>query len=499
MTINLLSWTQWLIIGHFVLNMFFALRVIYSKHASSTALAWLVVLFVLPYLGIAAYILFGEPRLGNQRAKRLAEINTFYDHFSQHVTPLFAYTDYAIAKRFIGLSNLVRHKVGLSMSAGNRCQLLQDTDAMLGHFVADIHNARQACLLMFYIVDAQGRTIEVLEALIQAAQRGVACKLLIDDVGSSSFINSEWPARLRENGIEVTYALPVGLFKTLFVRNDLRNHRKLLIVDHQIAYTGSYNLVDPRYFKQNSGVGEWVDVMMRCDGPVALLLSGVFYADWAVENDDNLRLTQQYLQTTLADLNNQRPADTTQAPHAKDSVVQVIPSAPDLDNTAIYETILCALHSALESIVITTPYFVPDEMLLTALTTAAKRGVTVVIILPKNIDSLLVRYASRAYYQKLLESGVELAMFTGGLLHSKTIVIDQQYALFGTVNMDMRSFYLNLEITLAVYDHTSVANIVKLQQHYLSQCQDVQLSKWQSRPIISRFIEQCVRLLSPLL
>lgn len=489
------SLTELLLIGHFVLNLFFAVRIIYSKRASSVALAWLVILFVLPYVGTLAYLLFGEPRLGVKRLRRKQEIRSFYEQFNQQFKEAFVFDKQRVEKRFLGLGALTYRRMGYGIGDGNKTRLFTTSEAILAAFVEDIERAQSSCLVMFYIVKATGRVEAVLEALEAAAKRGVRCQLMVDDVGSKRFINSPWAKRLQENGVALTRALPIGVLKMLFVRNDLRNHRKLLIVDHKIAYTGSYNLVDPRFFKQESGVGEWVDVMMRCEGAVAQWLASVFYVDWAVENDRNLRDTQTYLGRYLQELPVVGAVEESQG----QALLQVIPSAPDQKGFIVYETIIAALYTALDSVVITTPYFVPDESLLMALVSAAKRGVRVVIVLPKAIDSWLVSYASRAYYQMLLEAGVELAMFSQGLLHSKTVVVDGRYALFGTVNMDMRSFYLNMEVSLAVYDEKTVAEIVKVQEGYLQGCEGVDLSLWQKRPIMSRFIERCVRLLSPLL
>ena len=180
-------------------------------------------------------------------------------------------------------------------------------------------------------------------------------------------------------------------------------------------------------------------------------------------------------------------------------MAQVIPSAPDQSDPVIYETIVCAIHAAKTRVTITTPYFVPDELLLTALTTAAKRGVEVVLILPEKVDSFLVRWASRAYYPKLLAAGVKIALFHGGLLHAKTLVVDEDYALFGTVNMDMRSFFLNLEISLAIYDAEIARDIAKVQQGYLRDSRYISVSRWQRREKIWGLVENTVRLFSPLL
>ena len=287
----------------------------------------------------------------------------------------------------------------------------------------------------------------------------------------------------------------MGVLKTFFSRSDLRNHRKILIVDNLIAYTGSFNLVDPRYFKQGAGVGEWVDVMMRCRGTVVLEMAAVFYADVAVETDEHLVEVQHEIEQ----LDGKIPELLALKRQSGDAVAQVIPSAPDQSDPVIYETIVCAIHAAKTRVTITTPYFVPDELLLTALTTAAKRGVEVVLILPAKVDSFLVRWASRAYYPKLLAAGVKIALFHGGLLHAKTLVVDEDYALFGTVNMDMRSFFLNLEISLAIYDAEIARDIAKVQQGYLRDSRYISVSRWQRREKIWGLVENTVRLFSPLL
>lgn len=487
-----MSWTEGFLLGHFVLNMMLALRVIYSRRESSAAMGWLVVLFAFPYLGMVVYVLIGEPRLGNARARRKAELLAFYASFRGRVAlPEMTFTE--APPRFAQIAHLSAKEAGFVAHGGNRVTLLTETEAMLNAFVRDIDNAKVSCLLMFYIVEGTGRVAAVLEALMAAAQRGVSCQLLVDDVGSRPFVNSHWPERLRAAGVRVTNALPVGMFKTLLVRSDLRNHRKLLVVDYQVAYTGSYNLVDPAMFKRESGVGEWVDAVMRVEGPAVRVLSAVFYADWAVENDDNLKATMERIDGYFAD--EQLPEVEARG----QAVLQVIPSAPDGESAVVYDTLMCALYAAQQRVVITTPYFVPDEALLGALLNAARRGVEVVLMLPARNDSRLVGYASRAYYQLLLNAGVRLEMFGGGLLHTKTVVVDEAYALFGTVNMDMRSFYLNMELSLAVFDATTVAQVVALQEAYLAQCQRLSSTRWQKRPRLQRFLERCVRLMSPLL
>jgi len=226
---------------------------------------------------------------------------------------------------------------------------------------------------------------------------------------------------------------------------------------------------------------------------VAQELAAVFYGDWAGENEHNLSATLEQL-TGYVDEMPQMVAETPGG-----ALLQVIPSQPGSDMALVYDVLCNALNVAQERVVISTPYFVPDEALLNTLILTAKRGVEVVLILPKRVDSRLVRYASSAYYQPLLDAGVRLKMYGGGLLHTKAVVVDNRFALFGTVNMDMRSFYLNLEVSLALYSPDTVAAVAALLQGYLKDCEEVELNKWQQRPRIRRFVERCVRLASPLL
>jgi len=491
-----ISWGQVFLFLHIAAVAVCVVRVLYRQRNTGAAFAWLIILFVFPLFGVAAYLLVGEPRLGMARAKRVEQMNVFYRKFAErHFHDEDLDTRNKMRRRYQGIANVAASVTGLAASNNNAMRLLTQTDEIVDAMLADIQAARQTCALAFYIIEPQGRIQTLLAAVRDAAKRGVECTILADAVGSSAFFGSEWEGSLKDAGVRIVPALPVGVLKTFFSRSDLRNHRKILIVDNLIAYTGSFNLVDPRYFKQGAGVGEWVDVMMRCRGTVVLEMAAVFYADVAVETDEHLVEVQHEIEQ----LDGKIPELLALKRQSGDAVAQVIPSAPDQSDPVIYETIVCAIHAAKTRVTITTPYFVPDELLLTALTTAAKRGVEVVLILPEKVDSFLVRWASRAYYPKLLAAGVKIALFHGGLLHAKTLVVDEDYALFGTVNMDMRSFFLNLEISLAIYDAEIARDIAKVQQGYLRDSRYISVSRWQRREKIWGLVENTVRLFSPLL
>lgn len=490
------TWTEIILFAHTCAALVCMLRVLYKQKNIGSTFAWLIILFLFPVFGTIAYLLIGEPRLGTARAKRTGEMNRFYRGFVEtYLSDIYLDVGDQVKSRYHGISRVAASGTGLGATRSNAMTLLSTTDEIIGTMLDDIRSARRSCMLAFYIIEPKGRIEELLQAVLEAAERGVDCAILADAVGSSSFFESDWVEILQEAGVEVHASLPVGIWRTLFTRTDLRNHRKILVIDSKIGYTGSFNLVDPRFFKQDSGVGEWIDVMMRCTGPMVLEMSAVFFADLAVETDENLYSVQQYLTQAQSRIPEMLPEKMQQG----SVVAQVIPSAPEQGSPVIYETIIGAIYSATKQITITTPYFVPDEPLLMALTIAAKRGVKVTLILPAEVDSVMVRYASRAYYPMLLEAGVKIAMFKGGLLHAKTLTIDEDYTLFGTVNMDMRSFFLNLEISLAIYDRDITKQVCNLQRGYLKDSSYITVKAWQQRSKFRGLVENTVRLMSPLL
>ncbi len=326
----------------------------------------------------------------------------------------------------------------------------------------------------------------MIEALIAARRRGVDCRLLLDSIGSKAFLRGETAKRMRREGIQVLEALPAGLFRALFVRIDLRNHRKLALIDARLAYTGSQNLVDPRLFKQEDGVGEWVDAMLRISGPVVEALTVAFLVDWSREKEGGLY--------------GQRGGMKIVPSTAKgEALVQMAPSGPGYAEDGIRNLLLTTLYAARRELILTTPYFVPDNAMLAALKSAAERGVDVTIIVPEKNDSHLVYYASRAHYEPLTAAGVRIMTFTGGLLHTKTITVDGDFCLFGSVNLDMRSFWLNFEMTLFIYDQRCAARVRELQRRYLLQAREHDAEGFARRSFGQRFLENIALLIGPLL
>ncbi|MFO0920925.1 MAG: cardiolipin synthase [Pirellulales bacterium] len=484
---SLATWTMVGAILHAMIQLVIMGRVIMSRRGVGETLSWVMVVLVLPIVGPLVYLLIGELRLGRSRVLRVQKIFdpirrrlNALDRPQLHVHPselghggeLVCYAGYRMLQ--------------VPALPGNRLELLGDWNAIFDRLIADIDAAKINCDIEFYIWHSGGRSAEVVAALQRARKRGVACRILVDAIGSQAFLRSHEATQLRDAGAQIQAALPGGLWRILFIRFDLRMHRKIVLIDDQIAWTGSFNLIDPRFFKREAKVGQWIDAMVRMQGPAVEALAITFQSDWHTETSS--------ADEDLPDLTGEQPLNQEGS-----CIVQVLPSGPANRVEAIEQVLLTAIYSARKEIVITSPYFVPSESLQMALASAAQRGVQVTVIVPKKVDSILVRYASRAFKGYLLHSGVAIALYHGGLLHTKSVTIDRQLSLFGSLNMDPRSLRLNFEVTLAIYDVPFAEELRQLQQSYIAQSEWMHLATWETRSHTARFIENIARLLGPLL
>lgn len=483
-----LTWglTSVLLHADLAIRIGFSLRVIMRKRAPSVSFAWLAVILMIPFGGALIYLLLGEYRLGERRAGRLAKDRPVLREWSGALRDIPAIDWQGINPACQPLDLQILTTTGMPTMPGNRLELIDTADRFFSLLLDDIHRARSSCFLEFYILDEDGRMDELIKALLAARQRGVACRVLLDAIGAKRFLRSHAAKRLRKGGVEVVAALPAGLIRALFVRIDLRNHRKIAVIDGEIAYTGSQNLVDPRFFKQEDGLGEWVDAMVRITGPVVELLAATFLFDWLLEHGQS--------PTKYRGITGIRPV----AP-AGEALVQLAPSGPGYGEDTIHNLLLTAIYAARLELILTTPYFVPDNAILAALRSAAQRGVAVTIIIPEKNDSRLVHYASRARFDALSQAGVRIMAFHGGLLHTKSITVDNNFCLLGSVNLDMRSFWLNFEMTLVIYDHNFTDRVRGLQHRYLAQAREHDAAAFAARPYRQRFLENVALLLGPLL
>jgi cardiolipin synthase len=475
-------------LAHVFIVLALGARVVMRRLAPGIALAWMFLIVMLPFAGPLVYLLIGERRIGAERAHRIDSLlrSLGEDHGKleiRHLTDV----DWSRHPPFsAGLNRLGSRVAGCSALRGSDIELHSNAETVLKAIARDIDDAKTGVSMTFYIWNEGGCADDVFQALIGAAERGVTCRVLVDALGARPWLHGRQPERLRAAGVHVRTALPVGLLRTLVGRTDLRLHRKIVVVDDTVAWTGSMNLVDPRMFKQGAGVGKWVDAMVRLQGPVVAPLGATALGDWMLETG-----------TPLDDL--AKTAGLNHVTARGDADIQVVPSGPGESGDALLQMLLTLINSAREELVLTTPYLVPDASVLWALRGAAGRGVAVSIIVPERVDSILTRYASRSFFDDLLDVGVDIFLYRKGLLHTKSVVADAAVSMFGTVNLDMRSLWLNYENTLFVYDTEFAKALRALQQCYILDSRRVEPSQWMRRPLAERFIENSFRLMSPLL
>jgi cardiolipin synthase len=460
-------------------------RVLLRPHREpASRIAWIVVILAVPVFGIITYILFGEVNIGRRRVARIHEVLAQMPEI-----PIAAPGDSANL-----VANVPEHyahlfRVGTSISGfgpvgGNTANLLADSNAAIDAMVADIDAASDHVHLLFYIWLPDGNGCKVVEALKRAAGRGVNCRAIADDLGSRIMIKSAHWTAMRDTGVQLAVALPIGnpLLRPLRGRIDLRNHRKIVVIDGRITYCGSQNCADPE-FRIKAKFAPWVDIMARFEGPIALQNQYLFASDWMALVDEN-----------LDDLL-QRPVPAL----APGIAAQVVGTGPTMRFSAMPELFESLIYSARRELFITTPYFVPDDGMQAAICAAAYRGVDTTMIFPARNDSWVVAATSRSYYDDLLAAGVDIHEFQDGLLHSKTLTVDGDVTLIGSANMDRRSFELNYENNILLYDPAFTAEIRARQQAYLARSRSVSVDEVAHWTVRRQLWNNAVAILGPLL
>ncbi|MGV0963041.1 MAG: cardiolipin synthase [Polynucleobacter sp.] len=474
----------WVPLLHIAIVLLFGFRLISVRRPVGVVLAWFLIVVLLPLLGVGLYILIGERPVGRKLTRKIIRMDKEYAVITENMRQRYQADKQLLPIEGRALSLLAESNNGSPVIAGNKIELFTSSLKILQLFIDEINQAKTTLHLEFYIWALGGDADRVGEALIAAAKRGVVCKVLLDSLGSKDWFKSTWPTRFRDAGIEVTEALPIQVGRFQFRRADLRLHRKIFVIDNAIVWTGSMNMVDPRSFKQDSGVGEWVDAMVRIEGPVASQFELTFSFDWSVDNP------------SITHFNDVAPAAT---PTEGRVLAQEFSSGPVYRDDILYQVLLSAIMDARKELTITTPYFGPDDGLIQALMAAAGRGVNVTLIVPKLNDSTLVAWSSRSFYADLMNAGVNIAEFHGGLLHTKSLLIDKRVAIFGSVNFDQRSLRLNFEISLIVYNDEFCAKLETLIDSYLAQSDMVNPVSWAKRPRWRVLLENAAHLASPLL
>ena len=474
-------WASFLLVLYATITLAFIGRVLIRPRLDpSVRLAWIMVIEAVPLVGIAAYLLFGEVRMNHAEVQRMADVRDRLTGLRSQTPSLLAEPP-NFARPVAAANEAVS---GMPVLGGNRVALLEESDDAIDVLVSAIDRAQDHVHILFYIwlPDLSGR--KVADAVARAARRGVACRVIVDALGSRGLVRSEAWREMSEAGAECVTAFPWGLpfVSILFRRLDLRNHRKILVVDNKIAFTGSRNCADMA-FAIKPRFAPWIDVLMQVEGPIVRQLQSVFLGDW--------------MSYTGRDLGDMLPV----VPAAGDPGIdlQIVATGPDRRAGSISDCLSAMLHAARDRVVITTPYYVPDAALDAAIRAAARRGVEVVMMLPARNDSLIVGATSEGFYYGLLAAGVKLHLFQGGLLHSKIMTIDGRMAMVGSANLDRRSFELNYEVNMAIFDRGFVGRIDERQRSYAERSREITLDEVRGWGLLRRLRNNLLALASPLL
>jgi cardiolipin synthase len=454
------------------------LIVVPFRRSPEAAKGWLLAVFFMPWPALLLYWFIGRPTLPAWRAARFVRIPETLESVRRRLVALPQLAAPALSPALQQAATLVTNLGHLGPLGGNAVQLLSEYDQSIEQLVSDIDQAKHHVHLLYFIFADDTTGQKVVDALARAVRRGVTCRVLADALGTRRWRKS-LNQKLASAGVEVHHLLPVQWLRRHSARADLRNHRKIAVIDGLVGFTGSQNIVAPDF---KPGI-TYQELVVRITGPVVLQLQAVFVADWFLE-------TEQVLDSSAI-----FPPPSTPG----NCIAQLLPSGPDFPAMNVQLLIVGLIHGARERVFITTPYFIPDDALLQALHTAALRGVEVHLLVSSVADQFLVSRAQRSYYTELLQKGVHVHLFHGKLLHAKHMSIDGVIALIGSSNMDIRSFLLNSEVTLAIYDAGVVAQLRQEQELTLEQSESLIIEKWGQRPLGEKVVQNLARLVSPLL
>nr|WP_246848382.1 cardiolipin synthase [Sphingomonas beigongshangi] len=466
---------EWLLAGAPWAIRIGALIVVPFRRSPAATQSWLLLFFVAPWAALVLYLVIGRPTHPRWRRERVAQLWPIIGRAVGSIGRVAPPVDLPLVQA--STASLVSGIGRMPPLPGNAVEFLTDYEATVDWLVQDIDAATSHVHLLFYIFATDETGWKIIAALKRAASRAVECRVLVDAIGSRAW--AERLAReLRTAGVEVHEILPIRVLGRT-TRFDLRNHRKIVVIDGRIGYTGSQNIIDADH-----GWG-WPnrEVMARVRGPVVGELQAVFVADWFLETE--IELADGHLYPSADD--------------AGTSLAQVLPSGPDLEHGGIDELFVALIHSARERVLITTPYFIPSEPLLQALQIAILRGVEVRLLLSGRSDHPLVHLAQQSYYSELLSAGAVIHLFQPGFLHAKHMSIDEAVAVVGSSNVDMRSFALNAEISLVLYDREATLILRQIERSRLEQSVPLRASDWERRNLARKCAENVARLFSPLL
>jgi cardiolipin synthase len=464
------------------------LRIVYDTRSTTKTLAYLLFAVFVPVFGMIFYFFFGiNYRHRKMYSKKLFENDDLAAKFRRDLLQYSEKTYEENNAEIISNKELAFMVLNDSMSpltSKNAVKLLLNGENKFPEVLEAIKNAKHHIHIEYYIFEDDEIGTALAETMIAKAKEGIKVRFIYDDFGSKT-IRKKLVPKLIENGVEAYPFLKVH-FILLANRLNYRNHRKIIVIDGYTSFVGGINVSD-RYINGNGEQIYWRDTHLRIDGPGTQYLQYLFLCDWNFCSDSVLEPNRYFF-----------PA-TPQKAAEENKIVQIAASGPDSESPTILFSTLQAINLATKEILITSPYFIPGESLLDALSISSLSGISVKLLVPGKSDSILVNSAARSYYNDLLKAGVEIYQYQKGFVHAKTMVTDKKVAIVGTANMDFRSFDLNFEVNAIVYDTEIASELSEIFYDDLKDAIRIDAEQWANRPLYRQLLEKAARLLSPLL
>lgn len=486
-----INWTTvlsvtWIVIEYIV--KIIAIGVVPENRRPSSSSAWLLLILFLPIVGIPLFLLIGSPYINRRRARIQAMANELMHKGADDLPDVPPTLD--APKDFDLIAELGRNLTALPMVTGTNHGITMDYDRTIERMAELVDGAQKYVHVQIYIMAWDGTTDVFFEALKRAAARGVTVRVLYDHIGSRKYPGFHTLGkRLTAAGIQWHLMLPFIPWQGKARRIDLRNHRKLLVVDGNRAMMGSQNMIDSTYdMKENIKVGRhWHDIMVEVSGEIVASIEAVFATDWYSECGEELGIRDYVWEKTIPEIGGDVCG------------MQLVPSGPGFTTEPNLKVFNSLFYLAQKKLSIVSPYFIPDESLLSAINTASYRGVDVELFVSEEADQYVVGRAQASYYQALLEAGVRIYLYPKpAVLHTKCFVVDGEYGVMGSSNMDMRSFGLNYEISLLTTGGDLVDDISAVIDDYREKSHELTIEEWEKRPWTRKYMESAMRLMSAL-
>jgi cardiolipin synthase len=481
-----MKWSYIVLIAYILIVFFVCLRVIYDTRSATKTMAYLMLCIFVPVGGVIFYILFGINYWRRKMYDKKCGENKIMLEKLKREMAVFAAESIAASDMAADdnreLAMMLVNELHSPLTRRNKVKLLINGEEKFPEVLQAISDAKHHIHIEYYIFEQDEIGLQIEDLLILKATEGVQVRFIYDDFGSPS-IKKKIEKRMRDAGVEI-YPFSKILFYILANRINYRNHRKIIVIDGQTAFTGGINVSD-KYINNKPGKLFWRDTHLRIDGPGVFYLQYLFLCDWNFCCGKNLQPDQLHFVSDKV--------------HNDDSFVQVASSGPDSLQPSILFSLLQAVYLAKKEILITTPYFIPGDSLLEALRIAALSGLSVKLLVPGISDSKLVNAASKSYYEELLCAGVEVYLYQKGFVHAKTLVADGRLSVVGTANMDYRSFELNFEVNVLLYDEVIAEKLRAVFFNDLEDAQKIDADSWCRRPAYKQLPEKLARLFSNVL